>query len=259
MQQTSAEVVLSEFGARPLQGVIRDRVFAFPASSPDNNEASTDLLYKDKIPRRLFEQFLLRDRSSAALWSFAFKSFDYWHGSALNNSSSLGPAVANVGTSFIVEISSTNTPVPSGVNLLNPYLESRNLAGLYRTYSEAGSAALYDKFRYALELESSGCTYAALYAIFKEIDQRFRAGDFESSDKLLATTDPSTLSLRMIVGLLSVTVAAPKKELPSRQEFFDAAWKHLLAINENAHELLDGLRGREAEDENDPHVSTKGI
>jgi ribosomal protein L17 len=97
----------------------------------------------------------------------------------------------------------------------------------------------------ASALETSGSAAKAIDTIFQEIDERFRNGQFKECNELLETTDPKCLSARLIVALLSITLAA-SRELSARRKFYSAARKAILSRGMNPDSVVGGLQGGRA-------------
>jgi hypothetical protein len=182
------------------------------------------------------------------------KAVNSWVPYGENYNGTFGTVITSASSSFCATSQNTVSPLPDQT-LLNRNVASFWYSWYHRHQIENG---LQRRFSEALRLESFGRNADALDVVFQEIDRRFREGDFESCDKLLDSVDPSSLSLRMIVGLLSITMAGSRSVL-SRQKFYDAAWNHLCAKGEDAEELLGGLRGWRAEDEDASPVRTKAF
>lgn len=97
----------------------------------------------------------------------------------------------------------------------------------------------------AQELEKAGLLSKAIDIIYREVDGRLRAGKFAECDALLSTLDPAALSIHIIFGLLSITLAASPK-LKNRAKFFEAARREIESRGKDPVRLLDGLRGGRA-------------
>jgi len=102
--------------------------------------------------------------------------------------------------------------------------------------------ALSQALTKARTLETDGRNAAAIDVIFREIDSRLRRSDFEACDDLLEATDPVELTPRMIVAILSITLAAAPN-LRSRSKFFREAWDALPHKGKDSATVLSGLRG----------------
>jgi hypothetical protein len=115
--------------------------------------------------------------------------------------------------------------------------------------SVASATSLRAHLMRAQELEKKGRVADAMDIVFKEVDAALRRGriGFGECDELLENLDIATLSLRMLMGLLSITLAA-SRGLPSRRRFFNAAYRELKSQGKDPNRLIGGLRGGRAAD-----------
>jgi len=120
---------------------------------------------------------------------------------------------------------------------------NQSLLGVW--YSPNYVKSLSAHIAHAQRLESKGLVAQGIDIVFKEVDARLRAGNFDECDALLKTLDVSQLSTRMIMGLLSITFAA-SSELRFRRHFFSAARRELKSRGKDPNRLIGGLRGRRA-------------
>jgi hypothetical protein len=139
----------------------------------------------------------------------------------------------------------------------NAALPTRECFATELTRNSVQSSSLGNKLEEAKRLERSGRGASALDAICNEIDDRFLAGDFESCDAFLRTLNAKQLSPLLIVGILSVTLAASKK-LKNRRRFYDAAYEQLPSKGKDPAELIGGLSGR-SNDVKDSSLRTKSV
>lgn len=63
----------------------------------------------------------------------------------------------------------------------------------------------------------AGKTRPAISLLFREVDERFHSGEFSLCNEELKEIDLKRLSPSLLVGLLSITLAA-KEKLPYRKE-----------------------------------------
>ena len=83
----------------------------------------------------------------------------------------------------------------------------------------------------------------SLDLLCKHVDQLLTAGKFEECDKFIQAANFENLNTNMIVGVLSVTLAA-KYELPSRIDFYRTAHSEFSRYfsEDRVQGLLDGLK-----------------
>jgi hypothetical protein len=89
-------------------------------------------------------------------------------------------------------------------------------------------------------LVSHGQTDTALDLVFDRFDEMLLAGDFNRVDQILAESRPENLSVDLLVGVLTVTLAA-KNQLNSRFEFCERVKLALQNRGEVQEGLLIGL------------------
>ena len=83
-------------------------------------------------------------------------------------------------------------------------------------------------------------TETALDAIFDAVDSALLAGRFRECDRALASVNVAEWPTDLLIGLLSITLAASHK-LPARAAFFERAQRALSQRGEDTLGLLDGL------------------
>jgi hypothetical protein len=110
------------------------------------------------------------------------------------------------------------------------------------------SSDLQDRILFAQKLEEAGKVSTAIDIIYREIDTRLRSGKILECNKVLRALKPESLSVHVIIGLLSITLAASKK-LKSRPSFFAAARREIQRRGMDPKSLIDGLRGWRAANE----------
>jgi hypothetical protein len=119
----------------------------------------------------------------------------------------------------------------------------QSLLGMW--YSPTYVKSLSAHIAHARQLEAKGQVAKGMDIVFREIDTRLREGNFGECDELLNSIDISKLTPRMIMGLLSITLAA-SQELKYRRHFFSAARRELKLRGKDPNRLIGGLRGRRA-------------
>lgn len=92
----------------------------------------------------------------------------------------------------------------------------------------------------ARRLDHSGHTDAALDLIYENVNGKLSRGRFKEVDSVLETTEPMSLSVDLILGLLTSTLPARTK-LPSRSTFFQKSEAAIKDRNEWEDGLLTGL------------------
>lgn len=120
--------------------------------------------------------------------------------------------------------------------------------GACMTSQEMGSANLLERVYFAKKLEEEGNALAAIDIIYREIDGRLRNGKFLECDRALKVLRPKALSDHVIIGILSITLAASKR-LKARPRFFLAARQEIQVRGMDPTSLIDGLRGWKAANE----------
>ena len=77
---------------------------------------------------------------------------------------------------------------------------------------------------------------------FDLFDDLLLEGRFEKIDNILLSLETDTLSSEVLVGLLSITLAA-KEELKHREKFVEKAERRMRRIDpDRADNLIEGLR-----------------
>jgi hypothetical protein len=93
---------------------------------------------------------------------------------------------------------------------------------------------------YTLVAESR--TDQAIDRVFDEIDELLLAGDFATVDEILLETDLARLNSALLVGFLTITLAA-KKRLLAREDFVTRIEQRLRTLQpEHVESLMNGLR-----------------
>lgn len=91
------------------------------------------------------------------------------------------------------------------------------------------------------ELDSTGQVDAALDRLFDEVDDLLVAGEFTKVDELLMELDLTRCSTTLLVGFLSITLAA-KKKLFAREDFTRRVEQRLRAlVPDRAQRLMQSL------------------
>lgn len=94
----------------------------------------------------------------------------------------------------------------------------------------------------AVRLDKHGHTDAALDLIYDAADDMMARGDFGRLDELLRDADVDQMSVDVLIGLLTATLAG-KSRLPSRKNLFDRIVNRLESRGEMEEGLLVGLEG----------------
>ena len=92
----------------------------------------------------------------------------------------------------------------------------------------------------ARRLDHSGHTDAALDLIYENVNGKLSRGRFNEVNSVLETTEPMSLSVDLMLGLLTSTLPA-KTKLPSRGTFFQRSEAAIKGLNEWEDGLLTGL------------------
>lgn len=95
----------------------------------------------------------------------------------------------------------------------------------------------------AAQLENAGEPARALDLIYDEVDDALLRGDFAAVDAIFPPLLPDTLSVRIILGLLSITAVAAE-HLPSRRAFYMAAYDSLESRGRDAERYVGRLEAR---------------
>ncbi len=92
----------------------------------------------------------------------------------------------------------------------------------------------------ARRLDNAGNTDAALDLLYENVNGKLSLGRFKDVDSVLETTEPMSLSVDLMLGLLTSTLPARTK-LPSRSTFFQKSEAAIRDRNEWEDGLLTGL------------------
>ncbi len=100
--------------------------------------------------------------------------------------------------------------------------------------------ALPEWLETCLKLEKQGRAGAALDILYDRMDRALSDGEFDECDRLLHDLRPSDLSLTLILGILTITLAASSR-LQSRAGLLASVRASLTAERPDADQLLAGL------------------
>ena len=101
-----------------------------------------------------------------------------------------------------------------------------------------------DWLNQAIECDRGGRIDAAIDVLFDNFDNLLSAGDFATTDAVIAQVAIANVSLTFLMGVLSITLPASDK-LANRKPLFNAAWEMAIETERPAEALLGGLRSWE--------------